>query len=226
MSLVGGTKMAAEKVLKIGARLEFFPEGAEFGVRSRIEDISENRVMVAMPVTDKNVPVIPAPGESMLCKVAGKGCFYRFTAVYIDKGREGAIPVWFIRKPDIVHKVQNREFVRVNVDFPVIVRPLDAEGAIGDMVFTRVTDISGGGLGIVNQEALEMDSKAVLELDNIPGVGMLRITGQVVRCSRLESGIYQIGIKFLDMSRLHQNKLVKFVFDLQRQSLAKGIGKK
>ena len=72
-------------------------------------------------------------------------------------------------------------------------------------------------------------NKAVLELDNIPGVGMLRITGRVVRCVKVDAAgdnVFHVGFQFLDLSRQHQNRLVKFIFDIQRQSLAKGIGKK
>lgn len=229
MSLISGTKIAADKVLKIGARLQFFSASEESGVRSRIEDITENRIMAAMPRDNKGVPVIPEAGEQMLCKVAGEGCFYRFMAKFIDKGMDGHLPVWYIQKPELVQKVQNREFVRVSVDYPLIIRPLDENGALGDMKFARMTDISGGGLAVTFDEELPVMSKAVLELDNIPGVGMLRITGQVMRCTKLKyvSGdMYQVGLKFLDVSRLHQNKLIKFVFELQRKSLAKGIGKK
>ena len=223
-----GERKPADMVLKIGARLTFFPLSAENGVASRIEDISGDRLMVAMPVDEKGVPIIPLPGENMICRIAGTGCYYQFNAVYLDKGK-APIPVWFIRMPEFVEKVQNREFVRISVDYPVILRPLDENGAMEGMIFTRAVDISGGGLAVVNKAMLPLGSKAVLELDNIPGVGLLRITGRVVRCVKVDAAgdnVFHVGFQFLDLSRQHQNRLVKFIFDIQRQSLAKGIGKK
>lgn len=223
-----GERKPADMVLKIGARLTFFPLSTENGVASRVEDISGDRLMVAMPVNEKGVPILPLPGENMMCRIAGTGCYYKFNAVYLDKGK-APIPVWFVRKPEFVEKVQNREFVRISVDYPVILRPLDENGAMGGMIFTKAVDISGGGLAVMNKTMLPLGSKAVLELDNIPGVGMLRITGRVVRCVKVDAAgdnVFHVGFQFLDLSRQHQNRLVKFIFDIQRQSLAKGIGKK
>ena len=226
--MIKGERKPADMVLKIGARLTFFPLSTENGVASRVEDISGDRLMVAMPVNEKGVPILPLPGENMGCRIAGTGCYYKFNAVYLDKGK-APIPVWFVRKPEFVEKVQNREFVRISVDYPVILRPLDENGAMGGMIFTKAVDISGGGLAVMNKTMLPLGSKAVLELDNIPGVGMLRITGRVVRCVKVDAAgdnVFHVGFQFLDLSRQHQNRLVKFIFDIQRQSLAKGIGKK
>ena len=226
--MIKGERKPADMVLKIGARLTFFPLSTENGVASRVEDISGDRLMVAMPVNEKGVPILPLPGENMVCRIAGTGCYYKFNAVYLDKGK-APIPVWFVRKPEFVEKVQNREFVRISDDYPVILRPLDENGAMGGMIFTKAVDISGGGLAVMNKTMLPLGSKAVLELDNIPGVGMLRITGRVVRCVKVDAAgdnVFHVGFQFLDLSRQHQNRLVKFIFDIQRQSLAKGIGKK
>ena len=226
--MIKGERKPADMVLKIGARLTFFPLSTENGVASRVEDISGDRLMVAMPVNEKGVPILPLPGENMVCRIAGTGCYYKFNAVYLDKGK-APIPVWFVRKPEFVEKVQNREFVRISVDYPVILRPLDENGAMGGMICTKAVDISGGGLAVMNETMLPLGSKAVLELDNIPGVGMLRITGKVVRCVKVAAAgdnVFHVGFQFLDLSRQHQNRLVKFIFDIQRQSLAKGIGKK
>ena len=226
--MIKGERKPADMVLKIGARLTFFPLSTENGVASRVEDISGDRLMGAMPVNEKGVPILPLPGENMMCRIAGTGCYYKFNAVYLDKGK-APIPVWFVRKPEFVEKVQNREFVRISVDYPVILRPLDENGAMGGMIFTKAVDISGGGLAVMNKTMLPLGSKAVLELDNIPGVGMLRITGRVVRCVKVDAAgdnVFHVGFQFLDLSRQHQNRLVKFIFDIQRQSLAKGIGKK
>ena len=226
--MIKGERKPADMVLKIGARLTFFPLSTENGVASRVEDISGDRLMVAMPVNEKGVPILPLPGENMMCRIAGTGCYYKFNAVYLDKGK-APIPVWFVRKPEFVEKVQNREFVRISVDYPVILRPLDENGAMGGMIFTKAVDISGGGLAVMNKTMLPLGSKAVLELDNIPGVGMLRITGRVVRCVKVDAAgdnVFHVGFQFLDLSRQHQNRLVKFIFDIQRQSRAKGIGKK
>ena len=43
MSGFKGTKLAADKVIKIGSRLEFYPEEAPEGVSSRVEEIKNGK---------------------------------------------------------------------------------------------------------------------------------------------------------------------------------------
>lgn len=226
--MVKGEKVSAEVALKIGTRLTFFLGDTEFGAASRIEDILDDRLMVAMPVDQKGVPVIPVTGERVICRAAGSGCYYKFHSAYLDKGRH-PIPVWFIKKPEFVEKIQNREFVRIAWDHPIILRVIDKDGAMGDMLFTNVTDISGGGLAVRISVKLPLEQDVILELSDVPGIGILRIKGKVVRCAKVEApggDFYHVGFKFVNINRQQQNQLVKFIFTIQRKNLAKGIGKK
>ena len=99
MSGFKGTKLAADKVIKIGSRLEFYPEEASEGVSSRVEEIKNGKILAAMPMNEKGVPIIPRPGEAMMGKTPGDGCFYKFSTHYLDKAREGNIPVWIVTIP-------------------------------------------------------------------------------------------------------------------------------
>ena len=110
------------------SRLEFYPEEAPEGVSSRVEEIKNGKILAAMPMNEKGVPIIPRPGEAMMGKTPGDGCFYKFSTHYLDKAREGNIPVWIVTMPAEVQKIQNREFVRVSADYTVILRPLNEFG--------------------------------------------------------------------------------------------------
>jgi len=49
---------------------------------------------------------------------------------------------------------------------------------------------------------------------------------RVARCIEVDvkgTKVYQTGVEFLNINRTVQNKLIKFIFDLQRDGLAKGI---
>ena len=61
MSGFKGTKLAADKVIKIGSRLEFYPEEVPEGVSSRVEEIKNGKILAAMPMNEKGVPIIPRP---------------------------------------------------------------------------------------------------------------------------------------------------------------------
>ena len=85
MSGFKGTKLAADKVILIGSRLEFYPEEAPEGVSSRVEEIKNGKILAAMPMNEKGVPIIPRPGEAMMGKTPGDGCF------------TGLVPITWIR---------------------------------------------------------------------------------------------------------------------------------
>ena len=65
-----------------------------------------------------------------------------------------------------------------------------------------------------------------MEVNEIPGVGLATFMSRVIRCSEVDvrgEKVYQIGVKFLNINRTIQNKLINYIFELQRQALAKGV---
>ncbi|BDU75126.1 PilZ domain-containing protein [Mesoterricola sediminis] len=86
-------------------------------------------------------------------------------------------------------------------------------------------DISGGGLLLNSPRALPLDTLLRLEL-RVPGWGKhqnhfgpvqdfdlrpLVAVGQVVRVERLESGEYELGVKFVNVYPDDQAALLKFI---------------
>ena len=59
---MAGDLMNAATVLKIGQRVEFYLEDDDIRYTSRIEDITADRLIVAMPVDERRRPIIPAAG--------------------------------------------------------------------------------------------------------------------------------------------------------------------
>lgn len=215
----------ADKVLQIGQRMEFFLDNMTEGVSSRIEDIQGKKLVVAMPLDSKNRPVIPVSNEHIYGSAISKGCQYRFFTTYRDKAVD-TIPVWIIDMPDTVERHQNREFVRVPVSIPLKVRVMDEDGALGPLTKTTMVDISGGGLAFSWPKRVKVGTSAAVEINNLPGIGTLSLMCVVARCMAREaedSTTYLVGVRMLNLTRPIRNKLVKFIFDIQRQNLAKGI---
>lgn len=224
--MVKGTVMSADKVLCIGQNLSVMIATEERAYPSRIEDIQDSYVEVAMPIDEKGVPILPEPGTTVFCKISGQGCCYGFTAVYQDKGRD-PIPVWFISRPKLVEKFQSREFVRVRAALPLILRPVNEEGGLDPMVFSETVDISGGGVCFTMEKILPVGSSVAIEINNIPNIGVMKLMCKVVRCApvpNMGGKQFHIGTKFVDITRPVQNKLVRYIFELQRKGLAKGLG--
>lgn len=215
----------ADTVLKLGQRMEISVPGNTRTYASMLDDIRESSIVLAMPVDAKNNPLIAAPGTSVTCKAFDGHCYYKFVSSFQSKGDENG-PVWFVDRPVDVEKYQYRVYVRVKTSQPLVVRAVNMDGSREPMIFTKTIDMSGGGLCFPLDSPLMVNSKVSVELDNIPGVGLIQLMCRVARCVEAKADgktVYQIGVEFLSINRMIQNKLVKYIFDLQRDGLAKGI---
>lgn len=216
---------SAEKVLQIGQRIEFFLDNMTEGVSSRIEDIQGKKLVVAMPLDSKNRPVIPVSNDHIYGSAISKDCQYRFFTTYRDKAMD-TIPVWILDMPDTVERYQNREFVRVHVSMPIKIRMMDEEGSWGSLTKTTTVDISGGGLAFYWPKRVKEGTSVSIEINNLPEIGTLSLMCVVAQCRAIEkddAANYLIGVRMLNLTRPIRNKLIKFIFDIQRQNLAKGV---
>ncbi len=225
---MAGEILKAKQVLKIGQRMEFYLEGSEERYSSRVEDIQEDSLVVAMPLNKKRVPIIPHTRERLYGLAVGDRCRYRFFSTFKKTGNlEGRIPVWYITVPETVERHQNRRFVRVRANLPIRVRLIDKEGKIGKAVDTRMIDISGTGVSFVLSKEIPTGIQAGLEIDNIPGIGTLEVMCKVARCNRVmldeEHSVYHVGVQFQHLSRSVTNRIVRYTFTVQREAIAKGI---
>ena len=216
---MAGDLMNAATVLKIGQRVEFYLEDDDIRYTSRIEDITSDRLIVAMPVDEKRRPIIPMDGEQLYGLAVGEKCRYRFFSVFKGKKRE-PIPVWMITKPEIVERHQNRSFVRAMVRLPIQVRIIDTEGRESDLMKLYTTDVSGGGVSFIVPRHVRVNSRASIVFTNFPNIGTLSVMARIVRSLPLEPSDrgWQVGAHFLELDRGTMNKIVHFVFrELRRQ---------
>lgn len=223
-----GELVNAKEILKIGQRVEFYVNNDDTRYASRIEDITEAGLEVAMPVNSKHVPVIPIINEKVYGVAVGNQCRYRFFTVFkgIDR-KDGRIPIWHITMPDKVERFQNREFVRVKVNMMAGIRIIDDEGTISDEETVPVVDLSGSGICFAMNREISGASKVGLELQGIPGAGTIDVMCHVVRVSPVERSdgtiIYHVGAAFEHLPRDISNKIVRYLFSVQRANIARGF---
>ena len=221
---MAGELVQARSVLTIGKRLEIFFENSEEGTSgytSRVEDIIGDELLVAMPLDERRVPVIPRVGENLYVLAGGDGCHYRFFSVHHSHGRhEGRIPVLHISIPEVAERFQKRGLFRIRVSLTVTVRLVDHEGKIDAPKRVPVVDLSGSGLSFSWPRAVTLDSDAALEINDIPGLGTIELMTRVMRCTRIEregdTPIYHIGVQFQSISRSMRDKIIHYLFQVQR----------
>ncbi len=225
---MAGELLKAKDILKIGQRVEFYVDNDEKRYASRIEDITDEIIEVAMPMTRQGVPIIPKDGEKVYGVAVGHQCRYRFFTVFNGIGRkDDRIPIWYITMPEKVERFQNREFVRIKVNMTAKIRIVDEDGTIHDTEVVPVVDLSGSGICLALDHPIEPKIYASVELTGIPGAGNIDIMCRVVRCEPVERGdgtvIYHMGAAFQHLSRDIVNKLVRYLFSVQRANIAKGL---
>lgn len=221
---MAGELVQARGVLSIGQRLEIFFENSDEGAAgytSRIEDIIGDELVVAMPLDERRVPVIPRTGENLYVLAGGDGCHYRFFSVHHSHGRhEGRIPTLRISIPEVAERFQKRGLFRIKVNLTATVRLVDHEGKIDAPKRTPIVDLSGSGLAFVWPKAVPIDSEAALEINDLPGIGTLELMTQVMRSTRIErednAAIYHIGVQFESISRSMRDKIIRYLFQVQR----------
>lgn len=120
---------------------------------------------------------------------------------------------------------QMRQFVRMEVNLPVNVRlvaPVQADNqspAIGEQNEAMLSDISGGGVSFVGERAYVpgdvVSLRFVLTTGKFSG-----ISGKVLRVSLIDGKtpvVYRHHIQFIDIEQKDRDRIVKFIFEKQRQ---------
>lgn len=224
---MAGELVQARSILTLGQRLEIFFENNEDGTpgyTSRVEDILEDEIVVAMPVDERLVPVIPHVGENLYVLAGGDGCHYRFFSVHRSHGRhDGRIPVLRISLPEVAERFQKRGLFRILVNLIATVRLVDADGTIDTPKRVPVVDLSGSGMSFVWPKTVPVDTEAALEINDIPGVGTIELMTRVMRSTRIEreddTPLYHVGVKFQGISRSLRDQIVRYLFQVQRNQV-------
>ena len=225
---MAGELVKAEEYLKIGQRVEFYVEADEARYTSRVEDITEDTLEVAMPMTRTGVPIIPRIGEKLYGVAVGNQCRFRFFVEFKGMGKKDErIPVWYITLPKTMERFQNREFVRIRVNMTVKARLVDEDGTIHGDELISVVDLSGSGICLAFPHEVPVPSLMGLEISSIPDAGHIDVMCRVVRCEAVEradeSVVYHVGAAFQHLPRAVTNKIVRYLFAVQRANIAKGL---
>lgn len=225
---MSGELIKAKDVLKVGQRLEFYVDDSDERYTSRIEDMNDRQLLVAMPMSKQLVPIIPRSGEKLYALAVGTQCRYRFFTTFEGSGKvDDYIPIWYVTRPKMVERHQNRAFVRIPVNLPVTVKLVDEEGTISEPIKTKIVDLSGNGICFVMDKPVKVGTCAGLEMNDIPDIGSIEVMSYIARCLPVEREgqptLYHIGASFQNLPRAVTNKIVRYLFAVQRDRIVRGV---
>lgn len=147
---------------------------------------------------------------------------YEFKSAVLQRIKE-PLPFILIKRPEKLKRIQRRDYFRLELDGIVKLHQEKKDGSI-DKKEVKLIDISGGGLQIKTKLKLEegneikISFKKLLELDEL-------IKGKIVRKRKENFEIYKYGIQFIDISDREREKIIQWIFGLQRKLRKKGLGR-
>lgn len=215
--------MAILHLLKVNQRIEIeLNQNKNTAIfPSRIEEIGEDVLIIAAPL-HKGVPLMVEEGRHLAVRVVIDRVPYRFISRLLRR-RSGVVPLWEITLPRSVKKIQQRNYVRLDVMIPVIMVVDDGQGQ--KKTFRAVTkDLSGGGALVVLREELNVGTKCFLVL-TVPDSKEVKTAGEIVRIDRPQpdGDIYWTAVKFLSLRETERDLIIRFIFKKQLELKRKGL---
>jgi hypothetical protein len=148
-------------------------------------------------------------------------------AVLVGAPSSGGADAYVARLTGTVRRMQRRRAVRVPVGLLVQAR-LDEEGDPDpDAVIGAVTEnLSAGGALLRSSRALEPGRELRLSVRCGGTAGTLDLAGRVVRCDRQtgEERPWRLAIAFHDIPAGDEDRLVRFLFERQRELRHRAAG--
>ena len=186
--------------------------------RTRVEDIKQEGIAIGMPI-DKGNYVPLRPGQEVILWHWDNSDSYAYYCKVRDRTFE-PIPLVFLEWPYKKKKVQRRLSVRVPTNLQLEYK-LANEDAF-KKAFIR--DLSGGGAQFVSKSKLIKGD--ILKINVFLPTEIISCTAKVMRVYTEEKDNnqrYLIGIKYLDVPEKIIDKLIKYVFERQRELIRKGV---
>lgn len=175
-----------------------------------VERSDASSVTVTLTVLDDRVKRLVGH-ELAVEAISGRG-IHRFGGV-LSAQNAGSLTITLSGD---VERIQRREFVRIATHLAVSVQGVGAE--IGGE--TSTLDVSGSGMRITDKWDLPLGLDVRVQL-TLPDGGVMQVLGRVVRIGSADD---QKGIRFEDLARADEDRLMRYIRDREVQALRAARG--
>ena len=192
-----------------------FPE-LNVASTTQIEEVDERRWITANPFREKLAFHVGMKARLSLTR--GGDAEYGIDTE-LEEARDHSLIFRHTRK---LSRKQLRNWVRVDVNIPATAQYIPSDPALPQNpvpVKGRVVDLSGGGLALRLPMQLPVGSRLLVDFP-VNGTNISGIDVEVIRVSPLKMGqdeLFQHSVSFKDIQKPLQEKIVRFVFEKQRQ---------
>ncbi|MGL1937178.1 MAG: PilZ domain-containing protein [Fibrobacterales bacterium] len=208
------TPYASTRQLKVATTLMLQEEGMKQTTTSNIDDNKEQYWKIG-----NKFDRMLKPGTEIKASFTRNGDGEYHITTKVAKCTPDDITLEHSRQ---VSRKQQRNWVRVDVNLPImVIATLEYEDGqkVTEKVRGRVRNVSGGGAAIRLPIRVPCDNSIYMNFD-LSGVKFNRIEGHIIRVSDKPDGAdetFQHSLKFIDLESQLQEKIVRYVFEVQRK---------
>jgi|LSQX01.2.fsa_nt_gb c-di-GMP-binding flagellar brake protein YcgR len=222
--------------IKIGTRFEFEMLDSNYErvghtlVSQLLELQPDGSMVISVPISEARIVFVPTGITVRLTFVHLLHGLLGFMALVKLKEYRGNIAVLIVEPDEAIEKIQRREYFRLDVIMDALILPLSDEAAPNESspaevapvkAYTR--NLSGSGVCVISETNFPKNSWVRVELD-LNGSVRFEAKCIILRSDQIEvkrGRSYELGMRFMEITKKDQDNLVKFIFDQQRKLLKK-----
>ncbi|MBS4024783.1 MAG: flagellar brake domain-containing protein [Clostridia bacterium] len=195
--------------------------------KSRVEEIDARGIWIANPTFKGSVVLIPV-GEEITAVYGDELCIYSFPSTVLSRVNN-TLPMLLLAHPEPqnVTRIQRRDYVRIPAKVPVEFGIASPDKDLTDLTTFKANsvDISGGGLKLLTN--VPVKERDLLQLTLFIEGEAILLYGTVIRAN-IEVGENRaknstVGVQFVNIHESNRDRIVKFVFNWQRQMRRRGL---
>jgi len=209
--------------LKSGAKVQVQRPGENTGYMCKVEVSlpDDKEVLIQAPV-DENKPVTLKAGEKFNLRLFTDNATFSFKTTVLRHKKLDGLDVVCLSIDDDGVKTQRRSAFRFNCGIPVTFNVVYSSGQPPDRDEGIISDLSAGGSKITTNKSLDVGYLLTISIplgdDIVVAFGDVRSKTELTNKSKYA---FQYGIRFTMMPESDQEKIIRFMYKMQREELKK-----
>ena len=202
--------------LKVNSRIEVVAD--EKSYKALIIDIEDDNIKINIPVRNDEYLMLYKDDKIEINSYLDDGKCFNYYCNVISKGKDNNVIYYKLTLPYDVR----RNFFRVNLLEEVTYKNITnkTEKEIEELPYKSgiMIDLSGGGLKVKTKEKLKGNDIIVMRI-KMTGIEV-KLKGQIVRIETSIDNNFLYGVKFLDITEMESDKIIRELFEIMRKQRA------
>jgi len=211
--------------LKSGARVQIQRPGDSptggFMCKIEVLNLKAKEVLVHVPL-EGNRPVRLERGGGLVLRLLTDNAIYNYKSKMMSYEKVDGFDVVKLLIIDGGEKVQRRSAFRFNCGIPITFNVIYTSGQQTEREDGLITDLSAGGTKIFTDKSLQegylLNISLPLGDELVVAFGDIRTKMELSHKSKYK---YQYGVRFAMMPESDQEKIIRYMYKLQREELKK-----